>query len=292
MSTKLIGTGVALVTPFHTDGSIDFKSYKKLINNLITNKVDYVVPMGTTGESVTLTKDEKQAIFDITLETVDGRVPVVAGIGSNNTLELCDYLNHFDKKGFTAILSVAPYYNKPNQEGLYQHYGMVAEHSPLPVILYNVPVRTGSNMTAETTLRLANDFKNIIAVKEASGNIDQMMYILKHKPKNFMLISGDDGITLPLIALGASGVISVVGNAWPKDFAQMTRYALAGDFDKARKLHYKLTDIINLLFADGSPGGIKAVLKMKGICGDTVRLPLSAPSEAVVKKLKAAVDHY
>lgn len=292
MSSKLVGTGVALVTPFHSDGNIDFKSYKKLINSLIANKVDYLVPMGTTGESVTLSKDEKQAIFDITIETVDGRVPIVAGIGGNNTREVCDYLNHFDKKGFTAILSVAPYYNKPNQEGLYQHYRMVAEHSPLPVILYNVPGRTGSNMTAETTLRLANDFKNIIAVKEASGNIDQMMYILKHKPKNFMLISGDDGITLPLIALGASGVISVVGNAWPKEYAQMTRYALAGEFEKARRLHYKLTDIINLLFADGSPGAIKAVLKMKGICGDTVRLPLMPPNDAVIKKLKAAVDSF
>lgn len=292
MSFKLTGTGVALVTPFHTDGSIDFKSYKKLINNLITNKVDYVVPMGTTGESVTLSKDEKQAIFDITLETVDGRVPIVAGIGGNNTREVCDYLNHFDKKGFTAILSVAPYYNKPNQEGHYQHYRMVAEHSPLPVILYNVPGRTGANMTAETTLRLAHDFKNIIAVKEASGNIDQMMSILKHKPKNFQLISGDDGITLPLVSLGAVGVISVVANAWPKDYAQMVRYALAGDFEKARKLHYKLTDIINLLFADGSPGGIKTVLKLKGICGDTVRLPLVAPSDAVQKKLKAAVEQY
>lgn len=292
MSNKLTGTGVALVTPFHTDGSIDFKSFKKLINNLISNKVDYVVPMGTTGESVTLSKDEKQAIFDFTLETVDGRVPVIAGVGGNNTREVCDYLNHFDKKGFTAILSVAPYYNKPNQEGHYQHYKMVAEHSPLPIILYNVPGRTGANMTAETTLRLAHDFKNIIAVKEASGNIDQMMSILKHKPKNFQLISGDDGITLPLVALGAVGVISVVANAWPKDYAQMVRYALAGDFEKARKLHYKLTDIINLLFADGSPGGIKTVLKLKGICGDTVRLPLVAPSDAVQKKLKAAVEQY
>lgn len=292
MNTKLSGTGVALVTPFHSDGNIDFKSYKKLINSLIANKVDYVVPMGTTGESVTLSKDEKQAIFDITVETVDGRVPVVAGVGGNNTREVCDYLNSFDKKGFTAILSVAPYYNKPNQEGLYQHYRMVSEHSPLPVILYNVPGRTGSNMTAETTLRLANDFKNIVAVKEASGNIDQIMSIIKNKPKNFMVISGDDAITLPLISLGASGVISVVGNAWPKEFAQMTRYALAGDYEKARKLHYKFTDIINLLFADGSPGGIKTVLKLKGICGDTVRLPLSAPSDVIIKKLKAAVDSF
>ncbi len=291
MSSKLLGTGVALVTPFHADGSIDFKSYKKLINSLITNKVDYLVPMGTTGESVTLSKDEKQAIFDCTVETVDNRVPIVAGLGGNNTRELCDYLNHFDKKGFTAILSVAPYYNKPNQEGIYRHYKMVAEHAPLPIILYNVPGRTGTNMTAETTLRLAEE-KNIIGVKEASGNIDQMMTIIKNKPKNFMLISGDDGITLPLIALGAHGVISVVGNAWPKDFAQMVRFAMAGDFEKARKLHYKLTDIINLLFVDGSPGGIKAVLKLKGICEDYVRLPLCNVSDATFKKIKAAVDSY
>jgi 4-hydroxy-tetrahydrodipicolinate synthase len=292
MSSKLIGTGVALVTPFNSDGSIDFKSFKKLINNLITNKIDYVVPLGTTGESATLTKDEKKAVFDFTLETVDNRIPVVAGLGSNNTRELCDFLNHFDKKGFTAILSVAPYYNKPNQEGHYQHYRMVSEHAPLPVILYNVPGRTGVNMSAETTLRLANDFKNIIAIKEASGNMEQVMYLLKHKPKNFMVISGDDNLTLPFIACGAQGVISVVANAWPKDYAQMTRYALAGDFEKARKLHYKLTDITNLLFADGSPGGIKTVLKMKNICGDTLRLPLMGPSEAVIKKLKAAVESY
>lgn len=292
MNSKLVGTGVALVTPFHQDGSIDFKSYKKLINNLITNKVDYVVPMGTTGESATLNKDEKQAIFDFTVETVEGRVPVVAGIGGNNTRDVCESLNHFDKKGFTAILSVAPYYNKPNQEGLYLHYKMIAEHSPLPLILYNVPGRTGMNMTAETTLRLANDSKNILGIKEASGNLDQIMQIIKYKPRNFMVISGDDALTLPMIALGANGVISVVANAWPKDYAQMTRLALEGEYDKARKLHYKLTDIINLLFTDGSPGGIKAVLKLKGICGDALRLPLANVSDATLKKIKAAVEAY
>jgi 4-hydroxy-tetrahydrodipicolinate synthase len=236
MKANLSGTGVALVTPFRTDGSIDFKSFKKLIQHLISNKVDYLVPMGTTGESVTLSKDEKKAVFDFVLEVNDGRLPVVAGIGGNNTREIGDTLKSFDKSGFTAILSVAPYYNKPNQEGLFQHYKMIAESAPLPVILYNVPSRTGSNMTADTTLRIAHEVKNVLGVKEASGNFEQFMQILKHKPKNFMMISGDDGITLPMIALGANGVISVVGNAFPKDFSNMVRYALAGEYEKARKL--------------------------------------------------------
>ncbi len=292
MRTQLHGTGIAMVTPFHKDGSIDFKSFKKLIHSLIQNKVDYLVPMGTTGESATLSKEEKKSVFDFTIETVAGRVPVVAGIGGNNTKEVCDTLDHFDKKGFTAILSVAPYYNKPNQEGLFQHYKAVAEHAPLPVILYNVPGRTGSNMTAETTLRIAHEVKNVLGIKEASGNFDQFMQILKNKPKNFIVISGDDGITLPMVSLGAVGVISVVGNAFPRDFAQMTRLALAGDYEKARKLHYKLIDIINLLFADGSPGGIKAALKMKGICEDYVRLPLMNVNEQIYKKIKSAIDTY
>ncbi len=292
MKANLSGTGVALVTPFRTDGSIDFKSFKKLIQHLISNKVDYLVPMGTTGESVTLSKDEKKAVFDFVLEVNDGRLPVVAGIGGNNTREICDTLKSFDKSGFAAVLSVAPYYNKPNQEGLFQHYKMIAESSPLPVILYNVPSRTGSNMTADTTLRIAHEVKNVLGVKEASGNFEQFMQILKHKPKNFMMISGDDGITLPMIALGANGVISVVGNAFPKDFSNMVRYALAGEYDKARKLHYKLIDVINLLFADGSPGGIKAALKVMNICGDTLRAPLANVNDAVFKKIKAAVEHY
>lgn len=292
MKANLSGTGVALVTPFRTDGSIDFKSFKKLIQHLISNKVDYLVPMGTTGESVTLSKDEKKAVFDFVLEVNDGRLPVVAGIGGNNTREICDTLKSFDRSGFAAVLSVAPYYNKPNQEGLFQHYKMIAESSPLPVILYNVPSRTGSNMTADTTLRIAHEVKNVLGVKEASGNFEQFMQILKHKPKNFMMISGDDGITLPMIALGANGVISVVGNAFPKDFSNMVRYALAGEYDKARKLHYKLIDVINLLFADGSPGGIKAALKVMNICGDTLRAPLANVNDAVFKKIKAAVEHY
>lgn len=291
MISKLIGTGVAMVTPFHKDGSIDFKSYQKLINSLIANKVDYLVPMGTTGESVTLSKEEKKEIFRFTAQTVAGRVPLVAGIGGNNTMEVIENLKAFDKKGYTAILSVAPYYNKPNQEGIFKHYQMVAKNAPLPIILYNVPGRTGTNMSVDTTLRLAKE-KNIAGIKEASGNMDQIMAILKHKPKDFIVISGDDAITLPLVALGANGVISVVANAWPKDYAQMVRLALKGDFDKARKLHYKLTDIINLLFADGSPGGIKAALKIKGICEDHVRMPLANVNADIYKKIKSAIEKY
>jgi 4-hydroxy-tetrahydrodipicolinate synthase len=292
MKANLSGTGIALVTPFHSDGSIDFKSLKKLINFLITNKVDYLVPMGTTGESVTLSKDEKKAVFDFVLEVNNDRLPVVAGIGGNNTREVCDSLKHFDKTGFSAVLSVAPYYNKPNQEGLFQHYKMIAEHSPLPIILYNVPGRTGSNITADTTLRIANEVKNVYGIKEASGNFDQIMQIIKYRPKNFAVISGDDAITLPMLACGANGVISVIGNAYPKDFANMVRLALGGDYEKARKLHYKLTDMINLIFADGSPGGIKAILKMMNICDDKVRMPLANVNDTVFKKLKAAVESY
>lgn len=291
-SNKLIGTGVAVITPFQPNGNVDFKSLKKIINNLISNNVDYLVSLGTTGESATLSKEEKKNIFDFTLEVVDGRVPLVAGIGGNNTHEVCKSLDEFNKKGFSAILSVAPYYNKPNQEGLFQHYKMVAGNAPLPIILYNVPGRTGSNMTADTTLRIANNVKNVLGIKEASGNLDQIMQIIKHKPNNFMVISGDDGIALPMIALGAVGVISVVANAWPKDFTQMIRLALNGDYIKARKLHYKLTDIINLLFADGNPGGIKAALKIKNMCDDVMRLPLAKVNENIYKKLKTAIEKY
>jgi 4-hydroxy-tetrahydrodipicolinate synthase len=274
MISKLIGTGVAMVTPFHKDGSIDFKSYKKLINSLIANKVDYLVPMGTTGESVALSKEEKKTIFEFTAQTVAARVPLVAGIGGNNTQEIVESLNHFDSEGFDAILSVSPYYNKPTQEGIYQHYKAISAASPLPIILYNVPGRTGSMVSADTVLRLANDFKNIVAVKEASGNFDQFNKLAKDKPEGFLLISGDDPITLPMIALGAVGVISVVGNAVPRIFSNMVRLCLAGKFTEAQPLHYKLIDFTNLCFVEGNPAGVKAALKTLGVCGDTVRLPL------------------
>lgn len=292
LKEKLRGTGVALVTPFYANGTIDFTSLKKLVNYLIDNQVDYLVPLGTTGESATLNKEQKKEVFECVLETNQGRVPVVAGIGGNNTEELIYNLQEFDPIGFSAILSVSPYYNKPNQEGIFLHYKKIAEYAPLPIILYNVPGRTGSNMTAETTLRIAREVKNVIGIKEASGNFDQIMQIIKNKPEHFMVISGDDGITLPMIALGAEGVISVVANAYPKDFANMTRLCLQGNFQEAAKLHYKLVDIINMLFADGSPGGIKAVLKMMHICGDHVRLPLANINEKLHGMLENAVKNY
>ncbi|UKJ06839.1 4-hydroxy-tetrahydrodipicolinate synthase [Solitalea lacus] len=291
MSTQLKGTGVALVTPFNPDGSVDYSGLKNLIEHLIAGGVEYLVPMGTTGETATLSKEEKQKIFDFVLETNNKRVPLVAGIGGNNTVAIAEQVKNFNSEGFSAILSVSPYYNKPIQEGIYQHYKIVAENAPLPIILYNVPGRTGSNMTAETTLRLA-ELPNIIGIKEASGNFEQFMEIIKYKPKDFLFISGDDGLALPMISLGADGVISVVGNAFPKDFSAMIRKCLEGKFDEARLLHYKLTDIINMLFAEGSPAGVKTFLKELGICGQTVRLPLVNVSSTLETKIVNAVKNY
>ncbi len=287
--SKLKGTGVAIVTPFGKDGNIDFKGLGNVVEHLIKGKVEYIVVLGTTGESATLSKDEKSAVVNHVVDTVNGRVPLVLGIGGNNTQEVIDSIKHSDLKPFTAILSVSPYYNKPSQEGIYQHYKMIANASPVPVILYNVPGRTMSNLTSETTLRLANDFKNIIAIKEASGNLEQCMRIIKHKPKDFMLISGDDNLTLPLMACGADGVISVVANAFPKDFSEMVRQALAGNYTQAQKLHYKLTDITEQLFADGNPGGVKHVLELMKICPAFVRLPLVKPNSKVQKRLAELV---
>ena len=289
-SRKLKGTGVAITTPFHKDGSINFKGFKKLLEHLIAGKVDYLVPLGTTGESVTLTRDEKIAVLDFVLEIVDKRVPVVAGVGGNNTQEVLKCLSEFDYSGIEAILSVTPYYNKPSQKGLYQHYKMIANESPVPVILYNVPGRTGCNMLAETTLNLASDFENIVAVKEASGNMEQIMNIIRDKPEGFLVISGDDAITLPLIAAGADGVISVVANAFPKEFSEMVRLSLKGNFDKARDLHYLLSEITQLLFAEGSPSGIKSALSLMDICEDHLRLPLVNVSKSHSNKLAAAIE--
>jgi 4-hydroxy-tetrahydrodipicolinate synthase len=289
-SKRLKGTGVALVTPFHKDGSINFKGFRKLIDHVIGGKADYLVPLGTTGESVTLSKDEKTAIFDFVIETVNKRVPVVAGIGGNSTSDVIKCINEMDLSGFDAILSVTPYYNKPTQRGLYQHYRMIANEAPVPVILYNVPGRTGVNMLPETTLSIANDFENVIGVKEASGNIEQIMAIIKSRPEGFLVISGDDLITLPLIAAGADGVISVVANAFPKEYSDMTRYSMKGQFEKARELHYLLADIIPMLFAEGSPPGIKAVLNMMGVCEDFMRLPLVNVSKGHYNRLAAALE--
>lgn len=281
----LTGTGTALVTPFNADFSVDYVSLKKIVDSQIRGGVDYLVVMGTTGESVTLDKEEKNKVLNFIIEKSNNRVPVVVGIGGNNTTEVIATLRKTPLDQVAAVLSVAPYYNKPNQEGLYKHFVEVAKASPKPVILYNVPGRTGSNMTAETTLRIANACPNVIGIKEASGNMDQIMTIIKNKPKGFLVISGDDSITLPLIAAGADGVISVVSNAYPSKYSAMVRNAMGGDWSKARKLHYELFDIIPLLFAEGSPSGVKALMEMQGMCKSHVRLPLAGVSAGLKAKL-------
>jgi len=292
-NSKFKGTGVAIVTPFLKDGSIDYKSLTKLVNHIIKGGVEYIVVMGTTGESVTLSKEEKQLVVAHVLETVNNRVPVVLGLGGNNTQEILNALKKTSNfKGIDALLSVSPYYNKPNQRGIYQHYKAISEASPLPIILYNVPGRTSSNITADTTIKLAEDFKNIIAIKEASGNLEQCMKIIKYRPKDFLVISGDDMLTLPIIASGGDGVISVVANAFPKDFSEMTRQILAGNVKEAQKLHYKLTDITEQLFADGNPAGVKEVLELLGICQTHVRLPLVRVNKTVQNALKEMVSMY
>lgn len=285
-ATNFTGTGVAIVTPFTTKGEVDFPALTKLVEHIIKGRVEYIVVLGTTGETATLSKDEKKQVIAHIIKTTKKRVPLVLGVGGNNTAELVEQLKKDDLSDFDAILSVSPYYNKPSQEGIYQHYKAIAKASPLPIILYNVPGRTASNITAETTLRLANEFKNIIAIKEASGNIEQCMKIIKYRPDNFLIISGDDNLTLPLIASGADGVISVVANAYPKDFSDMVRFALVHDLKNAQKLHYKLMEITEQLFADGNPGGVKVVLAKKKITQATVRLPLVEPNDTVKAKLK------
>ncbi|MFB9843252.1 4-hydroxy-tetrahydrodipicolinate synthase [Mucilaginibacter ginsenosidivorans] len=282
---KFYGTGVAMVTPFQTDGQVDYNALRDLINYLIDGGVEYLVSLGTTGESVTLSKDEKKKVWAFTAEVNNGRVPLVAGIGGNNTFDVVNEVKSFDTAGYDAILSASPNYNKPTQEGIYQHYKAIAEASPLPIILYNVPSRTGSNMSAETTVRLACDFKNIIAMKEASGNFDQLNQIMRDKPSDFLLISGDDPISLPMIALGGAGVISVVGNALPRQFSDMIRLCLKGDFKSAQKGHSSVIDFTRMMFAEGSPAGVKTALKALGVCGDIVRLPLVQVSSALADKI-------
>jgi len=287
---KFHGTGVALVTPFNTDREVDFTGLKNLINHQIEGGVEYLVSLGTTGESATLTKEEKKAVWEFTAETVAGRVTLIAGIGGNDTSEVVKCIQQFNISGYEAILSVSPYYNKPVQEGIYQHYKALAEASALPILLYNVPGRTGSNMTAETTLRLAHDFKNIIGVKEASGNFDQFNQIMKGKPEDFLFISGDDGVTLPMIAMGGHGIISVVANAIPRHFSDMVRLCLEGKFKEAQPLHYKLIDFTNLMFAEGNPAGVKSALKHIGICEDTLRLPLVNVSRQTASQIAEAYN--
>jgi 4-hydroxy-tetrahydrodipicolinate synthase len=289
---KFTGTGIAIVTPFDANGKIDRDSFRKLIEFWITGKVEYLVVLGTTGESATIHGEEKQQVFSFVNEIVGGRLPLVAGIGGNDTAEVIEGFKKFDLKGYDAILSVAPYYNKPSQEGLFQHYKALDAATPLPVIIYNVPTRTGQNVTADTQLRIAHECKNIFATKEASGNFEQVNQIIKYKPADFMVISGDDPITLPMIACGAEGLISVVANAYPKDYSEMVRLCLAGKFTEAQKLHYKYTEIISSMFAEGNPGGVKAYLSEMGLCKNTFRLPVwpvSAAHHARIKELMKAL---
>ncbi len=287
---NLSGMGVALITPFKEDESIDFDALARLLEYQIQNGTDYLVVLGTTGETPSLTEEEKRQIQRFVVERTRGRIPLVLGIGSNNTRNVVEHLYSDDLSGYDAILSVVPYYNKPSQEGIYQHYATIAQASPLPIILYNVPGRTGVNMTAETTLRLARDFNNIIAIKEASGNISQMDDIIKNKPHDFMVISGDDGVTFPLITLGAVGVISVIGNAFPKEFSRMVRLALNGNYNQALTIHHRFTELFSLLFVDGNPAGVKCLLNLMGMIENKLRLPLVPTRITTYEKIQDVLE--
>ena len=282
--------GVALITPFKEDGSVDYAALLRLVDYQLQNNTDFLCVLGTTAETPTLTSDEKQRITQLVIERVNGRIPILLGVGSNCTQTVIDTLKHDDMTGVDAVLAVVPYYNKPSQEGIYQHYKAIAESTDLPVVLYNVPGRTGVNMAAETTLRLARDFKNIIAVKEASGNITQMDDIIKNKPENFSVISGDDGITFPLLTLGAVGVISVIGNAFPREFSKMVRLALQGDFEHALPIHHQFAELFKLLFVDGNPAGVKAMLNAMGLIENRLRLPLVPTRITTFEKMRAILN--
>lgn len=289
---SLKGTGVAIVTPFDNNGKVDSAALSAIVKHLHTGKVEYIVVLGTTGESVTLSKEEKKTVMDTVIKANGKKLPLVLGIGGNNTQEVIDTIRSTDLKPFEAILSVAPYYNKPSQEGYYQHFKAIARSTKKDIILYNVPGRTGSNVTWETQVRIAKDCKNIIATKEASGNMEQVMKVIKNKPKDFLVLSGDDSLTLPIIAAGGHGVISVVANAFPKDFSEMVRLSLKHKFTEAQKLHYKLIDITDQLFADGNPGGIKFALSVLKKCKPYVRLPLCEPNDKVKQTLTDLIKNY
>ena len=287
---KIKGTGVALITPFNEDLSVDYVGLGNLLDHVIDGGIDFLVLMGTTGESAVLSKSEKDEVITFCKKINNSRLPVVLGIGGNNTLALLEEIKNTDFTGVDAVLSVSPAYNKPTQEGIYQHYKMIAEVCPLPIILYNVPGRTSSNMEATTTLRLANDFNNIIAVKEASGDMDQIMKIIKNKPTNFIVISGDDGLTLPMIYMGAEGVISVIGQSHPKEYSAMVAEGRYGNISKANKLHYGLYDYYGPLYSEGNPAGVKACLELLGICKAVVRPPLIEASNTIKAQLKEILN--
>ncbi|MBO4282439.1 MAG: 4-hydroxy-tetrahydrodipicolinate synthase [Bacteroidales bacterium] len=289
MKSILKGTGVALVTPFNQDFSIDFEGIARMVDRVIAQGVGYVVALGTTAETPAMSFAERKRILQTVVEAVGDRVPIVAGIGCNNPLEVIEQIHLFNLRKVSAILSVAPYYNKPQQQGLLAHYRMIAEASPLPLVLYNVPGRTGVNIAAETTLELAKTVPNIVGVKEASGNMAQIMRIMQDKPEDFAVISGDDSLTLPLLACGLDGVISVVANAYPAEMSRMVRCALSGDFAEARRLHYRLLPVMQACFKEGSPSGVKAFLAAQGNIQPYVRLPLAAVSEALRREIEQTV---
>jgi 4-hydroxy-tetrahydrodipicolinate synthase len=289
---ELIGTGVALITPFNASGAVDVQGLENLVNHQIANGIDYLVVLGTTGESVTLTKEEKKLVVTTVKKANAARIPLVIGIGGSDTAVIVDEIRNFNYDGFTAVLSVSPAYNKPSQEGIYQHFKAVAQATTMPIIIYNVPGRTGSNISVETVVRLSHDFENIVALKEAAGDIVQAMKMIQYTPKEFLVISGDDMIALAMTLAGGAGVISVIGMGLPQDFSDMIRYGLNGDVDEAFELHYKAAAAIDMIFEQGNPCGIKEMLMLQGICGNNVRLPLVAVNEDLSTRLKKFLETY
>jgi 4-hydroxy-tetrahydrodipicolinate synthase len=287
---KFKGTGVAIVTPFKNDSSIDFSALGRIVNHVINGGVSYIVAMGTTGEASTLTKDEKQALTSYVVEAVDNRVPLVVGIGGNNTQEVINCIREMELGGVDGILSVAPYYNKPNQRGLFQHFKSIATWSPLPLIIYNVPGRTCSNISSDTCIALANECENIVAVKEASGDIAQIMRIIRGKPEDFLVISGDDMLTLPVIAAGGSGVISVMANAFPAECSELVSNALKNNYKAARDIQFRFIETIELLFAEGNPAGVKGFLSLLNLCHNNLRLPLVPVSKPLYSKMQKVIE--
>ena len=292
MNNKFFGTGVALVTPFNSDLSIDHDALTNIVNYNIDNGTDYLVISGTTGESVTITKQEKKEIVQTIVKTNNGRVPMVLGIGGNNTAQIIEEIEVTDLSNMDAILSVSPYYSKPTQEGIYQHFKAISEACPVDIILYNVPGRTASNVTPEITVRLANDFGNIVAVKEAGNNVAQYLQLLKNKPKDFLVISGDDDLALPVVLAGGAGVISVIGQAFPKEFSNMIRLGLQDKAKEAYQIHFKLMDITSYIFEENNPAGVKAVLEGLNLCRDSVRLPLVTASSQLKDKINVFIERF
>lgn len=291
--TIFTGTGVALITPFRRQQeTVDFTKLEALIEDIITQGADYIVALGTTSEAATMTESERSAVQAFIVETVAGRCPIMLGLGGNNTLNVTDTIARTNFDGISGLLSVTPYYNKPNQRGLLQHYRNIADASPVPVVIYNVPGRTGVNLSAETTLTLANECSNIIGIKEASGNMQQIMEILRNRPDGFRVISGDDSLTFPMLTLGADGVISVIANALPHEMSQMVRFALKGDLKKALPLHYRMLPLMNAIFEEGNPAGIKALLEIKGSISNILRLPLVKVTKPLYNKLSTLYNDF